>query len=137
MIVRDKWRRAARTVLFTAGAGLALSACATDRMEERAPITGRQLAEQKCAGCHAIGEADSSSNPRAPALRDLYRRYPVDGLRGAFAEGMEVGHRDMPRFILPPTEIDMLVDYLRSLNPCGKPSSDKAAMARCFAPMKS
>ena len=98
-------------------------------------MSGGQLAEQKCAGCHAIGETGASPNPRAPALRDLYRRYPVDGLREAFAQGMEVGHRDMPRFVLTPGEIDKLVDYLRSLNPCQRPSSDAAAMAKCFAPM--
>ena len=69
------------------------------------------MAEQKCAGCHAIGETGSSPNPRSPALRDLYRRYPVDGLREAFAKGFEVGHRDMPHFILKPEEIDSLVGY--------------------------
>jgi mono/diheme cytochrome c family protein len=99
-------------------------------------LSGEQLAARKCAGCHAIGERDSSANVNAPALRDLYRRYPVDGLRGAFANGMEVGHRDMPRFTFTPNEIDQLVDYLRSLNPCGKPSSDVAAMQACFAPME-
>jgi cytochrome c len=116
-------------------AGLALSACTADRIASAPVPSGRQLAEQRCAGCHAIGEEDSSRNPRAPALRIIYRRYPVDGLREAFAKGLEVGHRDMPHFTLRPAEIDSLVDYLRSLNPCGRPSSDTAAMEKCFAPM--
>jgi cytochrome c len=123
-------------------AGLALSSCTADHVASvpapasAAAPTGRQLAEQKCAGCHAIAEADTSPNPRSPALRDLYRRYPVDGLREAFANGLEVGHRDMPHFILKPAEINSLVDYLRSLNPCTKSSSDQAALAKCFAPME-
>jgi mono/diheme cytochrome c family protein len=128
-------------LLCILAAGLALSSCTADHVASTpAPAAapapaGRQLAEQKCAGCHAIGETDTSPNPRSPALRDLYRRYPLDGLRDAFANGLEVGHRDMPHFILKPAEIDSLVDYLRSLNPCDKPSSDQAAMAKCFAPM--
>jgi mono/diheme cytochrome c family protein len=116
-------------------AGIALPAC-SPRPAMPLPIpSGREIAERKCASCHAIGDNDSSPNPIAPPLRSLYRRYPVDGLREAFASGMEVGHRDMPRFTLAPAEIDQLVNYLRSLNPCGKPSSDKAAMRACFAPM--
>ncbi len=117
-------------------AGLALPACSTRPTTAMPVVSGHQIAVHKCAGCHAIGEQDSSPNPTAPALRTLYRRYPVDGLREAFANGIEVGHRDMPRFILGPSEIDRLVDYLRSLNPCGKPSSDTAAMKACFAPME-
>jgi cytochrome c len=112
-----------------------LAACGVRPAANIPAISGQQLAQQKCAGCHAIGESDSSPNPRAPTFRTIHRRYPVDGLREAFAKGFEVGHRDMPHFTLPPAEIDRLVDYLRSLDPCGKPSSDSAAMAQCFAPM--
>jgi mono/diheme cytochrome c family protein len=97
---------------------------------------GRRIAEQRCSGCHAIGENDSSPNLRAPPLRTLNVRYPIDALRPAFLEGMEVGHRDMPRFVLEPQEVTDLLSYLRSLDPCGKPSSDKSAMAKCFAPLK-
>ena len=97
---------------------------------------GRKLAEQKCARCHAIGEADSSPNPIAPPFRSIHRRYPVDALRQSFLRGLEVGHRDMPRFVLKPQEITDIIAYLRDLDPCGKPSSDKVAMARCFEPIE-
>lgn len=97
---------------------------------------GRQVAQDKCAACHAIGEEDASPNPKAPPLRSLHVRYPIDGLRQAFMEGLEVGHINMPKFVLKPQEVTDLLVYLRSLDPCGRPSSDKAAMARCFAPMK-
>lgn len=97
---------------------------------------GQALAKQKCASCHAIGEDDSSPNPNAPPFRSLHRRYPVDALREAFLKGLEVGHRDMPTFILTPQEITNIISFLRDFDPCGKPSSDNAAMAKCFAPIE-
>ena len=112
---------------FTVIAGLSTAAQAD---------SGRQLAKQKCASCHAIGEDDSSSNPNAPPFRSLHRRYPVDALRKAFLQGLQVGHRDMPKFILTPQEITDMISFLRDLDPCGKPSSDKVAMAKCFAPIE-
>src|SRR3546814_3951905 len=42
----------------------------------------------------------------------------------------------MPRFILTPQEVTDIIAFLHDLNPCRKPSSDDAAMARCFAPME-
>ncbi|KKW91739.1 c-type cytochrome [Sphingobium chungbukense] len=97
---------------------------------------GRELAERCCASCHAIGEADKSPDPLAPPFRNLYRQYPVDALQPAFLKGLEVGHRNMPRFVLSPQEVTDIIAFLHDLNPCGKPSSDDEAMARCFAPVK-
>lgn len=97
---------------------------------------GRDLAERRCASCHAIGETNASPNRLAPPFRNLYRQYPVDALQPAFLKGLEVGHRDMPRFILRPQEVTGIIAFLQDLNPCRKPSSDDAAMARCFAPME-
>lgn len=97
---------------------------------------GRELAERRCASCHAIGETDASPNVLAPPLRNLYRQYPVDALRPAFLNGLEVGHPDMPRFVLAPQEVTDILAFLHDLDPCGKPSSDSAAMARCFTPME-
>jgi len=78
---------------------------------------------------------DSSGHPDAPPLRDMFKRYPVDALADALRKGIEVGHQDMPRFTLEPDETSAIISYLDSLNPCAKPSSDDAAMERCFAPM--
>lgn len=99
------------------------------------PEAGLQVAIEKCSGCHAIREEGLSPNPKAPPLRTLNTRYPIDALRENFLKGMEVGHQDMPILILAPEEVTNLLVYLRSLDPCSKPSSDKAAMAKCFAPM--
>jgi len=114
----------------------ALPACVATPDAGVARKSGRQVAEQRCSGCHAIGLDDTGRDPNAPALRTVYRRYPIDALRSSFARGLKVGHRDMPQFSLQPAEIDSLLAYLRSLDPCGQSSSDIAALATCFEPMK-
>jgi len=96
---------------------------------------GREVAAKKCSGCHAIAEDGVSPNAKAPPFRVLNTRYPIDALGESFLKGIEVGH-EMPTFTLAPQEVTSLLIYLRSLDPCSKPSSDKAAMARCFAPIK-
>jgi mono/diheme cytochrome c family protein len=96
---------------------------------------GRNVAEQRCSQCHAIGLADASPVAKAPPLRDLYKRYPIEDLRGAFIRGIEVAHPRMPVFRLPPQDIDNLLAYLRSIDPCSQPSTNQEAMARCFEPL--
>lgn len=105
-----------------------------------APLTaaetqGGAYAEQRCAGCHAIGMTDASPRAAAPPLRDFFKRYPRDGLRAAFMNGVHVGAPDMPAFRLSAQEADRLVAYLRSVDPCLQDSKDAAAMDRCFAPL--
>lgn len=79
------------------------------------PAEGRRLAEIHCARCHAIGTEGESRHPMAPPFRTLSRNYPVNALEEAFAEGILVGHRDMPEFQLEPSQIDDLVAYLNSI----------------------
>ena len=122
--------------------GLALTACTAASELPSAPTPavatssdaarGRQFAESSCARCHAIGAADASPRPDAPPLRTLHRRYPIDSLEEAFAEGIQVGHPDMPQFVLEPRQIRDLLVYLRSIDPCGKPGADAEAMKACF-----
>ena len=42
-------------------------------------------------------------------------RSPVTALEEAFAEGILVGHPDMPEFRLTPTQIDNLLGYIESV----------------------
>lgn len=82
---------------------------------------GRQLAEMYCSTCHAIGASDEGRHSVAPPFRTLSEHYPVNALEEAFAEGVLVGHRDMPEFQLEPAQIDDLVVYLNSIQtPQGK-----------------
>ena len=75
---------------------------------------GRALAQANCARCHAIGRTGESPLPKAPPFRTLHRRYPVQNLAEAFAEGIRVAH-PMPEFRLEPNQIDDLIAYLQSL----------------------
>lgn len=124
--------------LLTAAAAaisLAAGACTTMEDQPREAMDGLRLAQSRCSACHAIGLSDASTRPDAPPLRDLYQRYAVDDVRRAFSQGIHIGHPDMPTFHLAPDEVDRLVAYLRSIDPCAQPSSDEAALQRCFAPL--
>lgn len=83
--------------------------------EEASIAQGRHIAEVYCATCHAIGVSDPGRHPMAPPFRTLSEQYPLDSLEEAFAEGILVGHRDMPEFRLSPTQIDSLLAYLQSI----------------------
>lgn len=76
---------------------------------------GQALARANCARCHAIGMTGESRLPAAPAFRDLHRRYPVEQLAEAFAEGISTGHGAMPEFQLAPAQINDLIAYLKTL----------------------
>jgi len=125
-----------RAALIAIGAATTLASAGHARAPRASQIAlGRAVAERKCAGCHALALSGSSPNRAAPPFRDLYKRYPVDGVREAFLKGYRVAHPPMPKFKLPQGKIDPLLAYLKSLNPCTAPSTDRAAMKRCFEPL--
>ena len=76
---------------------------------------GRTLAEANCAVCHAIGHVDESTHPDAPPFRILSQRYPIESLGEALAEGIMVGHPDMPEFALPQDQVAAIIAYLESI----------------------
>ncbi|MBN8606130.1 MAG: cytochrome c [Caulobacterales bacterium] len=78
-------------------------------------VEGHRLAEVHCARCHAIGAEGESPHPMAPAFRTLSRDYPVNALEEAFAEGILVGHPEMPEFRFEPDQVDDLVAYIQSI----------------------
>ena len=91
-----------------------------ERRSEAAPseadvVEGRRLAEIHCSTCHAIGPTGESRHPTAPPFRTLSQDYPLNSLEEAFAEGILVGHPEMPEFRLTPDEIDHLLAYLNSV----------------------
>ena len=112
-------------IRFAAVAAIAtasIAACA--QMDEAAypepgdPGRGAKLVQERCSSCHAVGREGRSRYPAAPPLRTLHKKYDVEGLAEAFAEGILVHHKGekpMPEFVLTPEEIDDLIAYLRTL----------------------
>lgn len=78
---------------------------------------GRDLAEEMCGSCHAVGADSESANAEAPPFREIAGRYSVWNLQEALAEGIMVGHEDMPQFTLSPDQIDALLSYMDTLAP--------------------
>lgn len=76
---------------------------------------GKLIAETRCSACHAIGPAGNSPHQEAKPFRQLSENYPVRNLEEALAEGIVVGHPDMPMFVMSPYEIDALLTYLESV----------------------
>jgi cytochrome c len=78
---------------------------------------GQAIAQKNCAACHAIGTQGLSPNKDAPLFRSLAKRYPLDNLQEALAEGIAVGHKgqEMPEFEFDPEAIDQLIAYLKSI----------------------
>ncbi|WEX11836.1 cytochrome c [Chelativorans sp. AA-79] len=101
--------------LITATA-LLLASLARPALAEDAQIArGRALVEANCSRCHAVSRDDASMHPEAPAFRTLWKRYPIDALEEAFAEGIYVGHPDMPEFIADPDQIAAIIAYIESI----------------------
>lgn len=108
------------SVLLLAGITL-LAGCSRETgeasapSEASAPMPGRQIAENLCARCHAIGLEGDSPHADAPPFRTLSEKYRVRMLEEALAEGITVGHEDMPEFQLEADQVEQLIVYLESI----------------------
>ena len=80
---------------------------------------GKALAEANCMRCHATEAGQKSAHASAPSFATLFTNYPPDYIAEAFAEGVFVGHGDMPAFEFSPEQINDLVAYLKTLGPPG------------------
>jgi len=76
---------------------------------------GELLLTRNCARCHAVGPTGASSHPAAPPFRTLSRKYKIEGLAEALAEGLSTGHPDMPEFVFAPEDVGAIIDYLQSI----------------------
>lgn len=76
---------------------------------------GKTFALNNCARCHAIDKVSPSPLKIAPPFRELHKRYPIETLAEALAEGISTGHPTMPAFQLEPDQIGDLLAYLKSL----------------------
>lgn len=76
---------------------------------------GKTFALNNCAKCHAIDKVSPSPLKIAPPFRALHKRYPIETLGEALAEGISTGHPTMPEFRLEPDQIGDLLAYLKTL----------------------
>jgi cytochrome c len=76
---------------------------------------GESLLTTNCGRCHAVGRTGASPHPAAPPFRTLSRKYKIEGLSEALAEGLSTGHPDMPEFVFAPEEVGAIIDYLQSI----------------------
>ena len=95
-------------------AGLALADPTTATADEALAERGRIIADTYCSECHATGAGGDSPLAEAPPMRTFHERWPVDHLAEALAEGIMVGHEDMPEFRMTTSEIDAFLAYLES-----------------------
>ena len=98
--------------LLATGATIPAGSAADNAALER---RGAALLTTNCIRCHAIGRSGTSPHPAAPPFRTLSDRYPIDGLAEALAEGLSVGHPDMPEFKFEPGDIGAILAYLKSI----------------------
>ena len=98
-------------LLFAAGAA------AKEPVDAQLLKRGRAIAQANCGRCHAVGARGVSANPKSPPFRDLARKYPLNNLEEALAEGIVVGHEgvEMPQFRLNSAQIEALLAYLGSI----------------------
>lgn len=86
-----------------------------DQAAAGSPEQGKALAQLLCARCHSVEKLGRSAHPKAPPFREIARRYPPEHLAEALAEGIVVGHSDMPVLRLSPEEIERFLDYLEEM----------------------
>jgi cytochrome c len=100
------------TALAAAGilATVARPAVADDQLKR-----GEALVQRDCARCHAVGKTGASTHKEAPPFRTLGKRYPIESLEEALAEGIVSGHPDMPEFQFDPDDVGAIIAYLKSI----------------------
>jgi cytochrome c len=101
--------------MLAAGLGAVLPGPAAADMDAQQAAQGRQLAEQRCSRCHGLGRGDSSPMADAPPFAEVVKIYPPESLEEALAEGIMVGHDQMPAFEFSAEDVQRFIAYLKSL----------------------
>jgi mono/diheme cytochrome c family protein len=104
--------------LLTSGFTSALAGDASD-----AAVEGKLLLNAHCARCHSIESTGDSPLPKAPPLRAVYVKYPIDQLESGLAEGMGSKHPEMPQIQFSNEEVSAILDYLGTVT--GLPPSKR------------
>ena len=92
-----------------------ITATAPASADEQSVRRGKAIAVTKCSYCHSIERAGRSPRAAAPPFRTVHKKYPVETLEDALAEGMSTGHPRMPEFRLDPDQVGDFISFLKSL----------------------
>jgi cytochrome c len=103
-----------RTLQLPLFALLMTSAAAQPALEPVAQ-RGLTIARTYCARCHSIDRVTASPLAIAPPFRTLHKKYPVENLEEALAEGISTGHPTMPEFRFDPGQVNDFISFLKSL----------------------
>ena len=76
---------------------------------------GKAILENHCGHCHSIGASGESPLRKAPPLREIYLRFPIEQLSQGLAEGMGSRHREMPQIQFSTDEVAAILNYLGSV----------------------
>jgi mono/diheme cytochrome c family protein len=101
-------------IVFPLVALLATPAIAQSTLEPAAQ-RGLTIARANCARCHSIDKVSPSPIKIAPPFRTLHKKYPVENLQEAMAEGLSTGHPTMPEFRFDPDQITDFIAFLKTL----------------------
>lgn len=96
---------------------LGISDAGAEEPDYSAVLRGQDMAQDKCSRCHEIGREGQSTHPEALPFHSISTYYPVENLAEAFAEGIYVGHPDMPAFELSVGQLTDLLTYLKAVQP--------------------
>lgn len=103
-------------MLFLMSSTISINAWSQTTTQDGATYqSGKELLKINCSRCHAIATDDISDHSMAPALRNISKRYPVDHLEEALAEGIVTGHSDMPVYEFEREEVNEIISYLKSI----------------------
>jgi mono/diheme cytochrome c family protein len=116
-------------------AALALIACcavagaAAAAPHDVAPMVSRgaEVAQDRCASCHAVALETKSPNRDAPLFRVLSRLYSARDIETKLTAISEHGHFEMPALALRDDEIEDVAAYIQSLEgePRARPPRDQ------------
>jgi mono/diheme cytochrome c family protein len=97
-----------------AAAGFLLLSSAAEAQNPAAQ-RGVTLARTHCVRCHSIDKLSPSPLAISPPFRELHKKYPVESLAEALAEGLVTGHPTMPEFRFDPDQIGDFIAFLKTL----------------------
>jgi mono/diheme cytochrome c family protein len=104
-----------RLIVKAAFAALLTTSAIAQPVLEPAAQRGLTIAKTYCVRCHSIDRVTASPLSIAPPFRTLHKKYPIENLEEAMAEGISTGHPTMPEFRFDAAQINDFIAFLKTL----------------------